>query len=224
MSVFDLLPGQVARLDALLEEVQGHPHRATLARTAEQGIRLAESLTQQCPEDADAWFLLGLAWYAHPSSASWRAWRCRNALEHVLKRAPGHQHARYHLACLAFDQERFDEAITHLDRLDFTGADPAEAAWRALKIAELTLVARIRLKPDPFPTADFEAYAQWFLETHATTPGALAPPQEMSELAEWLYARGQRPEARPLALLLAFIKAAGFSEGLWDAKLRDMCV
>ena len=175
----------------------------------------------------DAHHMLGLAWYEYPGSSSVRSWRCKNSFERALKLDPNHQYALQYLAYLAFDQERYRDVLEISKRLEHAYFIERDQEWRALKNEETSLVCKIRLEPDVFPASQFEAFVLWFLdarkrEEQDDAVGSYADPQEMGELAEWLFEGGTEISDPLLARILKFLTESGYAEFIWNKKLREL--
>ena len=224
MTIYNTAPEEVSRFDALLAEVDEIGRKAEI-KVVEKAIRIAENLVQGHPGDSDAYQMLGLAWYYYPRSTSWRSWHCRQALEQALALDPDHQYALQYLACLNFDQERYVEALAHLEQLSPTFFVELGLEDRALKNAELAFVCRLRIDSGSFDDASFLEFREWFLDAKERedldpATGSYHWPQELRECAEWLLEQGRSPSSSPLDLLLPFLLTVYSEDDFWNVRLR----
>jgi hypothetical protein len=223
VSIFNSHPDQIARFEVLLDTEEDREERR---QAIEAAIRIAEGLVQQYPDDADAHQCLGLAWYHFPGSSSWRSWHCRRALCQALKIDPGHEFARHYLACLTFDQERYQEALEILMESDFDYFIDRDQEWRALKNQELKIVCMLRTSPDAFPKSEFDSFTERFYdaqhrEDRDTALGSWVWPQELREHAEWMIATGVKRDDPRILPLLDFFGRIGYSDSFWDPRLQQ---
>ena len=207
--------------EQLLEQASEHervsPFRMQLIEYAERLVRLH-------PDNADAYHMLGLAWYEYPSSASFRFWRCRMALERATAIDPDHQYALQYLAYLAFDQERYNEALRFQARLRPSYFIERDQEWRALKNAETVLVCRMKCEPHVFPQEEFAKFRSWYLDARKREDGfgdgSYVPPQELREYAEWVFESGaQFPDSR-LNDILTFLHTILYHDTIRSPTLR----
>lgn len=222
MSAIASFPEQLHQFEALLGEAADQPRPPLEAIV--RAIRFAESLVVAHPDEADAHQMLGLAWYHYPSSASFRSWRCRESLQRALALEPDHQYALQFLAYLAFDQERYDDALSLQARLRDQYFIERDQEWRALKNLETRVVCQIRLDRDSFPTADFTRFANWYRDARSRedsdyTTGSYAHPQELRECAEWLYENGAPLDDSRLSPLLTFLAEIDYLGKSWTEAL-----
>lgn len=222
MSAIASFPEKLQQFEALLDEVicQPRPSLDAITRT----IRFAESLVVAYPDEADAHHMLGLAWYHYPSGASFRSWRCRESLQRAVALEPDHQYALQFLAYLAFDQERYDEALTLQTRLDDQYFIERDQEWRALKNLETRVVCQIRLKRESIPASDFTRFADWYRDARSreesdNPSGSYVHPQELRECAEWLFETGTPLGDSPLSTLLTFLAEIGYLDQSWTRAL-----
>ncbi len=214
MSAVSEFPHELAEFEKLLLDAIGHRQ---VPAEIERAIALAESLVARFPHSAEAHHMLGLAWYDFPSSASVRSWRCRMALEKAVLIEPDHQYAIQYLAYLAFDQERYGDALALQARLRHSYFIERDQEWRALKNAETRLVCRIRLNPAEFPSEDFAEFRRWYFdarnrENRDFSSGSFVLPQELRECAEWLFETGVSLEEPRLRTILTFVADADYAE------------
>lgn len=222
MSAIQSFPAELAEFDRLLEQANEHDRVSPLHT---QLIDFAEHLVQIHPEDADAHHMLGLAWYQYPSSASFRSWRCRMALERATAIEPGHQYALQYLAYLAFDQERYEDALRFQALLLPDYFIERDQEWRALKNAETTLVCRMRCEPHTFPRDEFISFRSWYLEARRREDecgdfGSCVPPQELREYAEWIFESGLHTSDSRLDDILHFLYVISYHDTIRSPELR----
>jgi tetratricopeptide (TPR) repeat protein len=222
VSIFDSHPDEIARFEALLGAADDREERT---KAIEDAIRIAESLVEEHPDDADAHQCLGLAWYHFPGSSSWRSWHCRRALHRALQIDAGHQFARHFLACLLFDQEEYQDALEVLTGAEFDYFVERGQEWRALKNEELRIVCTLRTSPDAFPQGDFDSFTERFLdaqqrEDRDVSLGSWVFPQELREHAEWMIATGVSRDDSRVRQLLDFCSRIGYSDSFWDPRLK----
>ena len=223
MSIYDSHSEEIERLNALLHS---EDDRVARMDAVEEAIRIAESIVEQHPTDAGAHYILGLAWYNYPGSSSHRSWRCRRALERAVEIDPSSQFARHYLACLAFDQERFHDALEIAEGSDFGYFIDLDQEWRALKSEEMKLVCKLRISPDDFPQSDFDLFTQRFedatqREEKDFTLGSWVHPQELREHAEWMIDTGVPLEDPRVVKLVEFISRIGYAHAFWDSRLKQ---
>ena len=223
MSIFDSHPDEIARIETLLDT---EDDRTELRRAVEEAIRIAEALVEESPLDADAHQLLGLAWYHFPGSSSWRSWHCRRALQQALTINREHQFARHYLACLAFDQERYQETLEILMDSDFAYFVERDQEWRALKNEEMQIVCMLRVSPESFPRSEFDLFAEHFIdamqrEVRDLSLGSWVWPQELREHTEWMIATGVPKDDSRIHHLLGFLTRIGYSDSFWDPRLKQ---
>ncbi|MEP4076831.1 tetratricopeptide repeat protein [Haloferula sp.] len=223
MSIFDSHPDQIARFEALLDTEDDREERT---QAVEAAIRIAEALVQACPDDADAHQCLGLAWYHFPGSSSWRSWHCRQALGQALKIDPGQEFARHYLACLTFDQERYQEALEILGESNFDYFVDRDQEWRALKNQELKIVCMLRTSTGAFPQTEFDSFVERFhdaqqREDRDVALGSWVWPHELREHAEWMIATDVKRDDPRILPLLDFFSRIGYSDSFWDPRLEQ---
>ena len=215
MPTFDHNPKLIEQFESLLAIDDDDPSRE---KAIGQAIEFAGEWVKKHPEDADAYHCLGLAWYHHPRSTSYRSWHCRRALEKALRLEKDHGFARHYLACLLFDQEHYDQA---LDLLLHSSQDyfvNRNQEWRAIKELEMILVCRMRLKPTDFPEDQFQRFVEWFHDAQKREDGDLDSgnwvyPQELEEQIDWFLASGAEsidPRVMRLSGFVADAKRLGF--------------
>ncbi len=222
MSLFDKHSEAIARFESLLVPEENRTERR---QAVEAAIRIAESLVEQNPGDADAYQCLGLAWYHLPGSSSFRSWHCRRALEQALWLDPDHQFARHYLACLAFDQERYRDALELLKDSDSVYFEDQGQEWRALKNEELILVCMLRISPARFPQTVFDSFVDRYRDAQKREDqdfnlGSTVWPQELREHVEWMVATGVSRDDPGLAAIVAFLHRIGYADSFWNAELK----
>ena len=223
MPVIREFPEDLAAYDGFLDKAYSHDRDTA---DIERAIEIAESLVHRCPDDAEAHYLLGLAWYHFPASSSLRSWRSRRSLERAVEIDPFHQFALQYLAYLAFDQERYADALAFQSRISAAYFMDRDLEWRALKNLETTNVCRIRLSPDCFPAAQFEEFVCWYRdaqrrEDQDLRSGSFVLPQELRECAEWLFEIGAPLSDSRLKALLAFLAEIGYTDRIRSPLLRS---
>lgn len=224
MNAIQLFPAELAEFDRLLEQAAEHG-RVSPSHT--QLIEFAERLVQAHPDDADAHQMLGLAWYEYPSSASFRSWRCRMALERATAIEPNHQYALQYLAYLAFDQERYEDALRFQALLIPDYFVERDQEWRAIKNAEMALVCRMRCEPHIFPRDEFISFRSWYLEARRRENecddfGSCMPLQELREYAEWIFESGLRTSDSRLGEILNFLFTISYHDTIRSPELRAL--
>jgi tetratricopeptide (TPR) repeat protein len=94
---------------------------------------------------AQAWHLLGLAWYEH-SPCERRIAAAQEAFSKALTLEPDHQFALVYGGYLAFDEERFQDALGFFEKLDERYfRNVVDQVWRVLKTEELKICCWLRL-------------------------------------------------------------------------------
>ena len=94
MTIYKMHGDLIAMFKSLQDELDVANDRRAAIQLAEQLIRLAERLVTEAPDEADAYQMLGLAWYNFPRQTPWRSWHCRAALERALEIDANHLWAR----------------------------------------------------------------------------------------------------------------------------------
>jgi hypothetical protein len=222
VSIFDKYPDEIARFESLLDTEDDRTERKD---AVENAIRIAESLVAEHPNNADAHQCLGLAWYHFPESSSWRSWHCRRSLERALAIDPDHQFAQHYLACQAFDQERYQDALGILQLSRFQFFCERDQEWRALKNEELKIVCTLRLFPQSFPSEEFIAFRERFRdaqrrENEDISSGSWVCPQELREHVEWMIESGVALDDARILELVRFLSEAGLEGSFWNTILN----
>ncbi|MEM7587202.1 MAG: hypothetical protein AAF560_27680 [Acidobacteriota bacterium] len=220
MSIYETHPDLVAKFDSVMDELDTTDSRKQELDCAQRLIRLAERLVDAAPDDADAYQMLGLAWYGFPRHSSWRSWHCRAALDKALALAPDHAWVHKTLGYLLFDQERYRDALHHLSKVDRSIFESPQFEWELLKVQELCLVCQLRLSPSTLP-ADFATFCTAYLaakarEDEAIELGSTEPLHELPECAEWLLEQGAESQETPLREILAFLYRFRSEVSFWN--------
>ncbi|SKA84013.1 hypothetical protein SAMN02745166_00974 [Prosthecobacter debontii] len=223
MSAIQSVPEELAKFENLQIQLSDIK-RATSIHT--ELIALAESLVRRFPHEADAHHLLGIAWYEYPCASSYRSWRCKSSLMKAVQIEPDHQYALQYLAYLAFDQERYDEALKFQQQLKHDYFIERDQEWRALKNAETSLVCKVRICSDELPEQEFSAFCTWYLdaekrENSIDPNGSYVWPQELRELAEWLFENGTVISDAKLQKILKFLHQISYHNTLRNMELRS---
>ena len=169
--------------------------------------------------NADFRYLLGYIYFKSPSKTEATRRRAKSFLRAAINLDPNHNLARYCLACLFFDLQRYEPALLELRRLPAEVFREIGQAWRWIKTSELRLCCSLYIAPDGSWLDEAEKLSKdyrWFDDP------LLAPlPTELAECLESLLKRRELRDSEMVQLceicssILIHLGAADLLEERW---------
>lgn len=215
-----------AELEALFAEVERlivdqstAEDEAEQRRLADAAVEKAEQTVALEPDNADAHYMLAVAWYHHPDRTHRRSDEAREHLDIALGLDREHQFANQYLAFIHLDQSRYEAALSRLEKTDYDYFEAVGQPWRALKARELTVVCRIRTQRSTFDLAELHGFVDEYLDQFEEDPSSTTWPIELRACAEWLFLQGESLDNPVLQTILRFLEEIDFLDSLENEPL-----
>jgi tetratricopeptide (TPR) repeat protein len=205
----------------LIDDIENCLAQAVLSESREQrdtALAEARELAEKCvlanPDNPSCWFMAGLATYDSFAVDESYGSQVESYLKRALELDNKHQFARLYLGHYYYDIGRYEDALSHFERITEDYFLLADKAWRILKLHELILCCKLRLSRSDINVDSFRSLIQEFDRSH---PDDVPVPLEMAEtLAEtkespvWQIVN----RTQVLRLFIDFVEKQGFKEAL----------
>ena len=172
----------IAKIEDLLAQANIFESAERRGASLASARKIAEECVQDYPEDPDCWFMAGLAMYKSFAVDEDYGDRAEHYLKRSLSLNNEHQFARLYLGHYYYDIGRYEDALSHFERITDDYFLQANKAWRVLKLHELILCCKLRLSCSEINLDSFRSLIQ---EIDRSDPDDVPVPLEMAEtLAE----------------------------------------
>jgi len=177
---------------------------------------VAEECVHDYPEDPDCWFMAGVAMYNSFAVDEGYGDRAEHYLKRSLSLNNEHQFARLYLGHYYYDIGRYEDALSHFERITDDYFLRANKAWRILKSHELILCCKLRVSRSEINLDSFRSLIQ---EIDLSDPVDVPVPLEMAAtLAETKESPVWQTVNRTqvVRLFVDSVERHGFKEALRD--------
>lgn len=208
---------------ALINSIENHLAQASISENPESrddALASARELAEKCvlayPDDPDCWFAAGLTIYDSFALDETYGNQVEQYLKRSLKLDENHQFARLYLGHYYYDVRRYEDALSHFEKVTDSYFLSANKEWRILKLHELILCCKLRLNHSDINIDKFSSLVQEF--DHSLPEDVPVPLELAVTLAETkaspIWQRINR--AQVLKLFVSFIERQSFKETLQD--------
>lgn len=205
---------------ALIEDYLAQASSSDSAEARDKALASARELAEKCvlayPDDSGCWFVAGLAMYDSFAVDEAYGNQAEQYLKRSLKLDDNHQFARLYLGHYYYDSGRYEDALSHFEKVTDSYFLSANKEWRILKLHELILCCKLRLNHSDINIDRFSSLIQEF--DHSLPEDVPVPLELAVALVETkaspIWQRINR--AQVLRLFVSFIERQNFKETLQD--------